>query len=186
MFTRENCRLRPMTEIDLPLALEWRNSDRIRQMMYANHLISHEEHCNWFAKASIRGTETHLVFEYRNRPAGIVNVTDINRAHSRCNWGFYIGDEKAPKGSATAMGTLALEFMFEALAINKVVGEVFAFNEASLRYHLRLGFVEEGRLCQHIARNGRFEDIITLAHFADRWRATRQELLAIFSQVVIA
>ena len=175
-----------MTENDLPIVLAWRNCDRIRQMMYTNHFISLEEHLNWFAKASIRDNEKHLIFEYYDRPSGVVNVTDINRSHRRCNWGFYIGDEKAPRGSATVMGTLALEFMFESVAINKIVGEVFAFNEASLKYHLRLGFVEEGRLSQHIARNGKFEDIITLAHFADQWRATKQALMAIFSQEVVA
>jgi UDP-4-amino-4,6-dideoxy-N-acetyl-beta-L-altrosamine N-acetyltransferase len=175
-----------MTKEDLPIVLAWRNSDRVRSMMYTNHIISQDEHLDWFVKTKDRDNEKHLVFDHQNCPMGVVNVTDINRTHSRCHWGFYIGNQDAPRGSATAMGTLALEFMFEFLAINKVIGEVLAFNEASLKYHLRLGFIEEGRLRQHISRSGIFEDIVTLAHFADRWRATRDRLMVVFSQEATA
>ena len=186
MFTLENCRLRLMNSADLPVVLSWRNSDRIRRMMYTDHRISLEEHRAWFARAEYTSSSRHLIFEYESRPVGVVNVTAIDELNRRCHWGFYLGETDLPKGCGTAMGVLALDYMFNELGMNKVVGEVLTHNEQSLKYHVRLGFVEEGRLSQHVLRAGQFEDVIQLAHFADRWRQTKEAMMSIFAQEIIA
>jgi UDP-4-amino-4,6-dideoxy-N-acetyl-beta-L-altrosamine N-acetyltransferase len=175
----ENCRLRKMTDADLPLVLTWRNSDRIRNMMYSDHVISPEEHRAWFVRETNRDDCHHLVFECDGRPVGVVNVTQVEPRHRRCHWGFYLGEEHLPKGCGTAMGVLALDFIFDNLQLNKVVGEVLASNTASLKYHHRLGFVDEGRLVAHVNKGGRFEDVVTLAHFADQWRLVRPQIVVV-------
>ena len=185
MFTRDNCRLRPMADSDLDTVLLWRNSDRIQSMMYTDHEISSDEHRAWFTRVSHNRNSRHLIFEYDGRPAGVVNVTDIDERNRRCHWGFYLGETGLPKGCGAAMGALALEFMFEQLGLNKVVGEVLAHNEQSMHYHSRLGFVEEGRLSRHVFRHGSFEDVIIFAHFADRWRRLRPQLTAVFAQEAV-
>jgi UDP-4-amino-4,6-dideoxy-N-acetyl-beta-L-altrosamine N-acetyltransferase len=182
VFTRNNCCLRPMAASDLETVLSWRNSDRIRNMMYTDHIISPEEHQAWFARVSHSANSRHLIFEYNGRPAGVVNVTDIDARNRRCDWGFYLGETDLPKGCGTVMGALALEFIFEQMGMNKVVGEVLAHNEQSMNYHVRLGFVKEGRLNCHELRHGNFEDVIVFAHFSERWRQVKSELTAVFTQ----
>ncbi len=182
MFTHENCRLRMMAEGDLAQVLAWRNSERVRKMMYTEHLILDDEHRTWFARARERDDSRHLVFEFSGRPLGVVNITRIDLSNRRCHWGFYLGEVDRPKGCGTAMGALALELMFDELRLHKVIGEAFAFNADSIKYHLRLGFVEEGRLREQILKNGRYEDIVTLAHFADQWQVIKPSLMAIFAQ----
>jgi UDP-4-amino-4,6-dideoxy-N-acetyl-beta-L-altrosamine N-acetyltransferase len=174
----DDCRLRKMTEADLSLVLTWRNSDRVRPMMYSDHVISSEEHRAWFARVSDRDDCHHRVFEYDGRPVGVVNVSQIELLHGRCHWGFYLGEENLPKGCGITMGVLALDFIFSDLRLHKVVGEVLASNSASLKYHHRLGFVDEGRLFDHVKKNGRYEDVLTLAHFADQWRLVRPRVSA--------
>ncbi len=177
MLRYDACRLRPMEERDLPLVLEWRNSERIRRNMYTDHQITEDEHRAWFRKAQEQRKSIHLVFEIEDQPVGVVNITDFDMHNAACHWGFYIGSEDAPKGSGTAMGLLALEYIFEHLKIRKLIGEAFEFNDASIRFHERLGFVEEGRFIQHELKYGRYENVITLAHFNNRWHCIKESLM---------
>jgi UDP-4-amino-4,6-dideoxy-N-acetyl-beta-L-altrosamine N-acetyltransferase len=177
MFRQEVCRLRRMERSDLDVVLRWRNSERIRQAMYTDHVITRDEHYAWFEQVTRDNVTMHFVFEYEKRPLGVVNVVGIDRRHLRCVWGFYIGEEAAPPGSGLAMGYLALEYLFEKEGLHRVMGE--ALNEASIKFHRRLGFVEEGRLVDHVVKNGRYTDVISFAIIDRVWRATRDDLAAL-------
>ena len=178
MFRQEECRLRRMEHTDLDMVLKWRNSERIRQAMYTDHVITHDEHYAWFERVTRNDMTMPFVFECQGRPLGVVNVGDIDRRNLRCMWGFYIGDENAPRGSGTAMGYLALEYLFEKEKFHRVMGEALVDNEASIKYHRRLGFVEEGRLIDHVVKNGRYTDVISFALIDRVWRAIRSDLAA--------
>ena len=81
------------------------------------------------------------------------------------------------------MGFMALEYIFEGQSFNKVCAEAFAFNEGSVKYHERLGFVIEGRFAKHVIKNGIYQDIILLGNFKDDWLAGKDKLAAkIFGQ----
>ena len=178
MLERVECRLRLLERSDLELVLRWRNSERIRQAMYTDHVIARDEHYAWFERVSRENVSMHFVFEYKSRPLGVVNVNGIDRRNNRCVWGFYIGEEEAPRGAGTAMGFLALDHLFENERFHRVIGEALADNEASIKYHRRLGFVDEGRLIEHVVKNGRYADVITFALLDRIWRSTKVELSA--------
>src|SRR3972149_4277334 len=152
--------LRPLLEEDLRKVLEWRNSERVRAFMYTDHVISWEEHCAWYGRVKESEAAEVLISEHLGKPAGLVNFSDINLAHSRCLWGFYLGERNLPRGSGTVMGLLALDYIFEERGARKVSGEVLDTNAASRRFFRRLGFQEEGRLRQHVLKNGRLADVI--------------------------
>jgi UDP-4-amino-4,6-dideoxy-N-acetyl-beta-L-altrosamine N-acetyltransferase len=175
MLERAQCILRPVERKDLEKLLEWRNADRIRAYMYTDHLIGQEEHAAWFERLGTNDTARALIFEVNGRPLGVVNVTRIDRLNGTCHWGFYIGETDSPKGSGTALGYLGLEYIFGTLGIRKVTGEAFAFNEASIAFHRRLGFSREGHFVAHVMKNGSFQDILSFALFRDQWEAHKQQ-----------
>ncbi len=166
----EDYRLRTLTEQDREQILRWRNSDSIRANMYNDHIISPSEHRTWFDCVTQDDSAIYLLFEYRQRPTGLVYFTDIDRENGKCMWGFYLGDPDAPLGSGTVMGYLSLNRIFEHAKLRKVCGEVLDFNRASRGFFLRLGFVEEGHLRKHILKNDRYVDVIQFGLFADEWR----------------
>jgi len=176
MLKREACLLRAMARTDLDLVLQWRNQERIRQAMYTDHIITWDEHQDWYERIVREQATMHFMFEYERRPLGVVNVVDINRLHRRCVWGFYIGEEDAPRGAGTAMGFLALERLFAAEGFHRVVGEALAGNEASIKYHQRLGFAREGRFVDHVVKGGRYADVISFALIDRVWQAKRDAL----------
>jgi len=169
MRSADNYRLRPLTEQDLPMVLQWRNSDRIRSNMYTDHIIAPEEHLAWFRRIKDDISKRYDVFEHRNRQVGLSYLTELDRTSATCLWGFYLGENDLPPGSGTVMGYLALNVAFDKERIRKVSGEVLGFNQASRRFFQRLGFTEEGCRRQHVIKNGEFVDVHLFSMLSDKW-----------------
>lgn len=175
-MSRNKYNIRPMEERDLDMVLEWRNSERVRACMYTDHIITRQEHQAWFERIQRMEFPTTLIFEYCGAPAGLKSFSQIDRHNNRCHWGFYLGETELPRGCATAMGFLALEYIFEEHNFRKLCAEAFAFNAASLGYHRRLGFSQEGCFVRHVLKNSCYEDVISLAVFRDDWLAIKPAL----------
>ncbi len=164
----------------------WRNSNHIRKYMFTDRLITREEHDLWFDRvkknnAQINGIINRpiaKILHYQEQPIGFINFTDIDQENNKCSWGFYIGEENAPKGSGQIMGFLSLNHIFEEFKLRKLCAEVLGFNERSIRYHRKLGFIEEGRLKEHVFKHDRYVDVILMALFHDQW-AKRKVHLAV-------
>lgn len=172
---RDECRLRPLAEDELATVLAWRNSERIRAHMYTDHLISPAEHRAWFERLRGELPARFLIFTLRGRPLGAVSFSAPDALKGTAHWGFYIGSEDAPRGSGSALGWLALEYAFGTLGVRKLIGEAFSFNQASLAYHRRLGFAEEGPLARQVLKNGRYQEVLSFALFRDDWLKLREE-----------
>ena len=177
-------KLRPMEEADLLVVLTWRNKPSIRAAMYTEHEISLEEHNQWFCKTQQKGyCGRHFVFCCDDTPLGVVNFTAISQRHRRLNWGFYLGVEDAPRGSALLMGFLALQEAFERMNMHKVVGEVLEKNEKSFRYHQRLGFLQEGCLKEHIFKEKTgYLDVFCFGYLESHWQEMKGQLIEIMRE----
>jgi UDP-4-amino-4,6-dideoxy-N-acetyl-beta-L-altrosamine N-acetyltransferase len=169
--------LRDITREDLEIVLFWRNAERIRKYMYHDHIIKIEEHIRWFERLQHDSSKVFKIFIYKGEPLGVVNFSQIDRKNEKCVWGFYIGHEHAPRGAGTILGYLGIEYAFHELKMRKICGEVLDFNKASIRFHQKLGFHEEGRLIKHINRNGVFVDVILFGLFQDEWESVKGNLL---------
>lgn len=172
MLVKASCSLRPVVEADSDVLFAWRNSERVRSMMFSDHAIAPEEHAAWFRRVIRDGGTDLCIFAYEGRPLGLSNAS-IDRTDGRCAWGYYIGEADAPKGSGTAMACFALDRFFDAFALRKVVSEVFDFNEPSARMLQRLGFAQEGRSVAHRRKGEAFADVFTYAIFASQWAEHR-------------
>ena len=72
------------------------------------------------------------------------------------------------------MGTLALKYAFEQRNFRKIFATVLDFNVRSIRYHLRLGFKEEGVLRSHHFDGETYHDVHCFGLLQDEWRETSQ------------
>ncbi|MGG3804444.1 UDP-4-amino-4,6-dideoxy-N-acetyl-beta-L-altrosamine N-acetyltransferase [Metabacillus fastidiosus] len=161
--------LREMTKSDLPLVLSWRNQEYIRKMMYNSEIISMDRHIAWFNKIQKSKTSKTLIFYFSGEPYGIVNIHQINFLKGTCEWGLYIGVEEAPRGLGTILGYLAIEYVFNSLRLRKLHAEVLDFNHKSYNFHKKMGFEQEGVLKEHIAKEGKYVDIILFGLSLSKW-----------------
>ena len=172
----EKAKLVDMDFSHLETVLKWRNQKHIREVMFNDRIIMRDEHYNWFRKISLDGNSFHKIFLLNNTPTGVVNITRIDRLSNKCEWGFYIGDVNAPRGSGTLMGILTLDFIFQELKIRKLCSEIIGFNAKSISYHKKLGFTEEGALRADILKDNKYVDVILMALFKEKWEKQKSQL----------
>lgn len=179
MLNFSDVSLRKIAAEDSELIRQWRNSDRIRINMYNDHIISKEEHEYWFQRAQQENNSaSYLVFEINHRAIGFVSFTNIDAMHDRCSWAFYLGETDVPRGAGAAMEFIALDYAFNQLGIRKLCCEVFSFNSGVIRLHEKFGFIQEGKFIKHFLKNGKYEDIVSLALFKECWDENSAKLKA--------
>ncbi|MFI9203196.1 GNAT family N-acetyltransferase [Streptomyces sp. NPDC053048] len=101
-----------------------------------------------------------------------VGAVGSHHADPRAGWfeyGVTIGGDHRRKGYAAEAAVMVLRFMFAERRYHKCGARVFAHNEASLALHRRLGFVEEGRLRDHVFFAGRHHDVVMMGMLADEF-----------------
>lgn len=163
--------LRPMTDDDLMMVLEWRNHPNVREHMFNSHVISEAEHRAYFARVERDPSKQYLIcLDEDAVPVGAVNFVEIDEAHRTAFWGFYSGD-RSRRGIGTQMGYLALNHAFENLGIRKLNAEVLASNPVGLSFHERLGFQVEGVFKKHRMAGDGYVDIYRIALFRDAWQS---------------
>jgi UDP-4-amino-4,6-dideoxy-N-acetyl-beta-L-altrosamine N-acetyltransferase len=168
--------LRELEKKDLKTVLEWRNAQRIRQNMFNDRVISFEEHKEWYHKASQDPTVCNLIFSVDNIATGFIGFSQIDQKNGTCFWGFYIGNENAPKGIGYPMGYLGIEYAMNQLKMRKINGEVLSYNIPSIKFHERLGFEREGLFNKHYWKNGNYQDVIRYALFNKKWALVKGEV----------
>jgi RimJ/RimL family protein N-acetyltransferase len=89
---------------------------------------------------------TWLVENRSGSQVGIINTFDCNRLAGTYKYGVGIRAEHQRQGYASDTIRLVLRYFFQELRYQKVTVHIYDFNEASIRLHERLGFVQEGRL----------------------------------------
>lgn len=176
MRAPDSFELRPMTESDLRTVWTWRNSGRIRAVSFADHEITWEEHLAWFERCKRDVRTRQMLFECAGKPTGVVNFTGIDRQAGSSEWGFYIGDQNVPRGSASVMGFLALDYAFSELQLRKLIAQSFVSNDTSVRYHQRLGFREIKGRRGPFKKGGEMLDVMCLELTAERWHDLRPSL----------
>ncbi|MGJ9459587.1 UDP-4-amino-4,6-dideoxy-N-acetyl-beta-L-altrosamine N-acetyltransferase [Oceanobacillus sp. CF4.6] len=177
-----NSYLRPVTNDDLQLIYTWRNKSEIRKLMFSDNVIEWDRHVNWFNSINSDMKNEIKVFMEDNVPRGIVQVNQINTDYQTAEWGFYIGDSYK-KGLGILLAYHSLNYIFNELSIRKLSAQVLSINEKSLRFHRKVGFLQEGLLKQQILRNEKFIDVHLYAQFKQNWEHNKVLLMEGFTNV---
>ena len=160
-----------MQAADLAQVLAWRNQPDVRRFMYSQHEITLTEHQRWFEQAILSTTKHLLIFEINGAPLGYINFTR-QQSNDVANWGFYLSPD-APKGTGILLGRAAINFSYEQLKLHKVCGEVLAFNERSIRFHKKLGFMQEGILREQHFDGYKYHDVINFGLLVSEWQTNQ-------------
>lgn len=168
--------LRRMAVADRARILSWRNSAEVAAFMYSDHLISKDEHAHWFTAALKDQRRAYWIIELDGQSVGLANLYDIENAHGRCSWAYYLADPATRgKGVGALVEYAVLQHVFEHRSLNKLCCEVLAENETVWQLHLSFGFVRESLLRQHVLKGGGYRDVVGLGLLAADWRRIRPD-----------
>lgn len=167
--------LRTIERSDLEIILINRNHPDIRKCMFDSNPISQENHEAWFSRISMDTTKRSFVFEEQGEIRGIVNFTKLDSLRG-AEWGFYTFPSSS-KGTGTRLGIAAIDKYFLEFGGRKLNAEVLATNPRSISFHLKLGFLEEGKIRGAHFLNNQYLDIHLFGIFKDEWLLHRRSLI---------
>lgn len=169
--------LRDIKDEELELMRCWRNEPSVRENMYTRHVISSEEHRQWWDRVVKDPTRRYFMYEAASLPLGIVAFTDIDSLNMNASWAFYASPQ-APRGTGMKMEFLALDYAFLQENLHKLYCEVLAFNEAVIKLHKKFNFSVEGIFREHHKVGDQFVDIYRLGLMSEEWVEHRPTMQA--------
>jgi diamine N-acetyltransferase len=148
---------------------DWRNYD----YFFDFHLATRQQQLDWIARVSQDASQANFVIvpvDAPTQPLGTVSLTSIDRRSHHAEYGrAFVDPGQRRRGIARRASELIVGYAFCELNLRRLYLRVFADNEPAIRLYRRLGFEEEGRLRQHVFKNGRYRDVTIMARFADGW-----------------
>jgi UDP-4-amino-4,6-dideoxy-N-acetyl-beta-L-altrosamine N-acetyltransferase len=157
-----------MTDQDLSMVLSWRNHPDVRRYMLTQHEITLDEHRKWFSRVGLDEKRRQLIVEYLGDEIGFVQFSGITSSRV-AEWSFHV-KPGSPRGAGHGLGIVALKYAFEDLKVHKVCGQALDFNNASIAFHLRLGFLKEGVLRDQYFINGIYSSLICFGLIEEEWK----------------
>lgn len=180
MITHEDITLYTVEEDDAELILHWRNSPHVHRYMYTDHEISKDEHMKWMTKiTSDDPSVDYYIACYQDNPIGLCGLYQIQPEHRRCKWGFYIGEEDAPKGCGRIMLSQLADVAFFDHPIRSIFSEIIQGNMPSLKLHQALGFQFGDIMPKHVVKDGRSLDVIVMTLKKADWLDNPHRLEAV-------
>ena len=168
--------LRPLSEADLSLILGWRNAPEVRRNMYSKHEITQEEHLSWFQRLQHDPQSLWFIHvDPEGRLDGVVYFTQYQAVKGNSFWGFYTAPKSLP-GTGARLGFEAIDKAFFEMKLHKLNSEVVITNEASIRFHLKLGFKQEGLFRGFYFNGKKYIDVIRFGILEEDWVVKREEI----------
>ncbi len=180
MLNGENIVLRPLKIEDLQKTHDWRNNLELIKMTQG---IRFPKTLNmdkdWFDSALNDKSNRNVYFGIDEISSGdfvgIIQLNNIDYISGTAIWGFIIGDKsKQGKGYSTEAPRLMFEYAFNILNLRKIFGYPIEYNNATFKMHQKIGgFIEEGRLKNHVYFDGKYHDVLILSIFKEDFLKNR-------------
>jgi RimJ/RimL family protein N-acetyltransferase len=103
-----------------------------------------------------------VITDLDGKEIGFIHTWDCKPRMGTFRYAMGIQQEYRGRGYAQEAVRIVLRYYLHEMRYQKVTVNVYAFNEASLRFHRRFGFVEEGRLRRMVFTRGQYFDEIHL------------------------
>lgn len=154
----ENLRVRPISEDDTEMIVEWRNRDFVRSNFIFREPFTVQMHRNWMATKVDPGLVEQFIIEYRMQekgdkgnpketaarpftPVGSVYLRDVDYEEKQAEYGIFLGEESAlGKGIGNQAAGWAVWYAKEVLQLDTMILRVFADNERAMKSYRQAGF----------------------------------------------
>ena len=158
-------KLRALEESDMELLRESVNDPEMEKMVVGwSFPISSIEQQNWFK--SIQGNKQHQRFaiEFEERFVGLSTLTDIDWKNRSAFHGIKLISD-APKGQGIGFDAVCgtMQYAFEELQLNRLVGGILTYNTPSRKLYAKCGWKEEGLFREQVFKNNQYHDEIPVA-----------------------
>ena len=177
--------LRNITENDLENIMKWRMAPDITRYMNTDPVLTFEGQLRWLAAINANTDVRYWIIEIDGRPAGVINLTGLDREDGELGWAYYVG-EKSLRSFKTAL-ELELnlyEYALVELGKKSVTADVFSLNKGVIALHEYCGckIVEEKK--NAVCKNDVWYDVTYMVMTCECWMEFRKSIE--FDKIVFA
>ena len=165
-----NTKFRQIRSEDLEIIMNWRMSPEITTYMCSDPKLTLQDQKNWFEKIRQEADSFYWIFEYKEKPCGLVSLVDRDKKNNIIHSGAYIADHEA-RGlqNIIDMNMNLFAYAFEKLKIHRIGIEIMSNNIGQIRWVQRFGAKKEGVLREAIFKNGEYYDLHLFSILEDDW-----------------
>ena len=166
--------LRPITRQDTKFIVAWRNSDAVRSRFIYREPFTEEGHEHWLETMVDTGKAIQMIVcdLATDQPLGSVFVRDVDRKHSKAEYGIFLGEEKARgRGIGTAAAKLMLRFCFVEEQFHRIYLRGLSDNVPAIRSYEKAGFVKEAHLRESVFLDEEYKDVVLMAILDWEWES---------------
>jgi RimJ/RimL family protein N-acetyltransferase len=158
-FESQRLQLRPINENDLQFLMDLRNDKQVMEWLVEANLTMHQQ-LHWFN--SLKKNDYVFVIYKKDGmvPIGTIALFDVHERHRRGRWSLRITPDEWSKGYAKEAIEIFLDYVFNTLNINKLMGDCFAENTREVENLKKRGFKSEGIWREHYYHKGKYRDSI--------------------------
>jgi RimJ/RimL family protein N-acetyltransferase len=170
--------LRPPEPSDVELLLVIKNDAGIADLLVGSRRdYSPKDLAVWVQAHRGAADEAFFVIvDPSDRVVGHVALYQVDPIAGTAEFGILIGDRRIwGQGLGTFYTRFMIEHGFDRLGLRRIFLEVLETNPRAKAVYERLGFVVEGRLRQHRARDGRFVDVFVMGLLRKEYRRDGSE-----------
>ena len=109
---------------------------------------------------------------------GTINSHTCNTRAGTFQYGIYVQPEHPRKEYGTEAIQLLLSYFFHELRYQKVNVTIHGFNEGSIGFHRKLGFLEEGRLRRMVFANSRYDDEVIFGMTVEEFNTSQGQAIS--------
>jgi RimJ/RimL family protein N-acetyltransferase len=140
--------------------------------------VTRESELAWIGTAAEDRSQANFVILSAEQPGcaplGTISLTSIDMHSRHAEYGrLYVDPAQRRGGVAVRASRLLVEYAFLELNLRRIYLRVLADNHNAIELYKRLGFAEEGRLVQHVYKNGDYRDVLLMGLFARPEEASR-------------
>lgn len=159
----ERIYLRPITEEDTDMVLEWRNSKPVVENFIYRKPITREDHLHWLKTRVNTGEVIQFIIcdKKTGRGVGSSYMQHIDMQNETAEFGIFMGNtEGLGKGVGTEANALTVSYAFQELGLHKLYSRVLSYNIASRKMLERVGYSEEGYFKDELVIEGKRTDVV--------------------------
>jgi len=173
----EKIYLRALEQGDATIFLPWVNDFDVIRNLVMHRPMSLEGEEAFIARVNEDKNVVVLaiVLKKDDRVIGNTALHAIHPRNHHAGFGIMIGDKREwNKGHGTEATRLIVRYGFETLNLNRIWLQVYEDNARAVRSYEKVGFRVEGKLREHLYRDGRFWDVLNMGILRKEWRSAEE------------
>ena len=160
--------LRAWVRDDLDALAKLRNDLTLQEMLMSQPRPNSADRVqDWLTEKSGRDDGVFFVIAEpdSDRVLGYAQVANMNTMHGTGELGICIGPDFQGCGYGASAMALLEDYLKRVFSLRKLLLHVLADNKGAVKFYLKLGFDEVGRMQDHFLNNGEYRDVVIMEKF---------------------